>query len=124
MKSTDDEPGFAPHSNHCISAQVQQDRVQGVYLANAHEAAVWSEAQLVSVMQHGLSNRAVAATAMNAGSSRSHCIVMLMIQKRFPDGRQARHALQLSPPHCDPHATKAIFSRQASSFLAFTPTYP
>ncbi len=69
--------------------QVQQDRIRGVYLANAHETVISTEAQLVSVMQQGLRNRAVAATAMNAGSSRSHCIVMLMVQKSFPDGRQA-----------------------------------
>lgn len=103
---------------------MQQDKIRGVYLANAHEAAVSSEAQLVSVMQHGLSNRAVAATAMNAGSSRSHCIVMLMLHKEFPDGRQVTAVLcpmllpvmSASAPALQPHelcASKAMYLLQA-----------
>ncbi|KAK9868648.1 hypothetical protein WJX84_012466 [Apatococcus fuscideae] len=36
--------------------QVQQDRVRGVYLANAHEAAVWSEAQLINRSLSALGN--------------------------------------------------------------------
>ncbi|KAK9819286.1 hypothetical protein WJX74_000555 [Apatococcus lobatus] len=75
--------------------QVQQDKVRGVSLANAYEASISSEDQLMSIMQHGLSNRAVAATAMNTGSSRSHCIVMLMLRKQFPDGRSQHSKLCL-----------------------------
>ncbi len=47
--------------------QVQQERLRGITVAHATEVPVGSEAELVQVMQQGISNRAVASTAMNAG---------------------------------------------------------
>ena len=47
--------------------QVQQERVRGITVAHTTEVPVSSEAELAKVMQHGLANRAVASTAMNAG---------------------------------------------------------
>ena len=47
--------------------QVQQERLRGITVAQATEVPVGSEAELVQVMQQGISNRAVASTAMNAG---------------------------------------------------------
>lgn len=48
--------------------QVQQERLRGITVAHTTEVPVSSEAELVMVMQKGLANRAVASTAMNAGS--------------------------------------------------------
>jgi len=49
--------------------QVQQERLRGITVAHATEVPVGSEAELVQVMQQGISNRAVASTAMNAGKN-------------------------------------------------------
>lgn len=35
----------------------------------------------------GIANRAVSATAMNAGSSRSHCVIYVVVEKAHVDGR-------------------------------------
>lgn len=35
----------------------------------------------------GIANRAVSATAMNAGSSRSHCVIYVVVEKAHGDGR-------------------------------------
>jgi hypothetical protein len=67
--------------------QVVQDKERGVIVSEATELPVASEAECVKLMEVGLSNRAVSATAMNAGSSRSHCVVYLLVSKAFPDGR-------------------------------------
>ena len=56
-------------------------------VSEATELPVGSEAECVKLMELGLRNRAVSATAMNAGSSRSHCVVYLLCEKAFPDGR-------------------------------------
>ncbi|GAB4818979.1 hypothetical protein N2152v2_006025 [Parachlorella kessleri] len=67
--------------------QVVQDKDRGVIVSEATELPVGSEAECVKLMELGLRNRAVSATAMNAGSSRSHCVVYLLCEKAFPDGR-------------------------------------
>lgn len=64
-----------------------QDKERGVIVSEATELPVGSESECVKLMEIGLSNRAVTATAMNAGSSRSHCVVYLLCEKQFPDGR-------------------------------------
>lgn len=51
--------------------QVQQERLRGITVAHTTEVPVSSEAELVKVMQKGLANRAVASTAMNAGTKSS-----------------------------------------------------
>lgn len=48
--------------------------------------AVANEGDLAALTQQGLSRRTVASTCMNAGSSRSHCLVTLTVQRHLPDG--------------------------------------
>ena len=54
-----------------------------------------TEAQLVALMQQGIANRKVAATGGNAQSSRSHCLVLLAVERLLPDGSCARGKLCL-----------------------------
>ena len=56
-------------------------------VAEATELPVRNERDCVELMQRGIAARAVSATAMNAGSSRSHCVVYLVVERAFPDGR-------------------------------------
>ncbi|BDA49789.1 Kinesin heavy chain [Coccomyxa sp. Obi] len=65
---------------------VQQDRQRGVYIAGATQVPVQTESELVALMQQGIAKRTVARTGMNAASSRSHCLVMLAVEKHWPDG--------------------------------------
>ena len=59
----------------------------GVVVADATELPVGSEAECVAAMRAGIASRAQGATAMNAESSRSHCVVYLLVQRANPDGR-------------------------------------
>jgi hypothetical protein len=50
------------------------------------QVPVQTEQELVELMQQGIANRTVASTGMNVASSRSHCLINLMVEKHFPDG--------------------------------------
>lgn len=50
------------------------------------QVPVQTESELVDLMQQGIAKRTVAKTGMNAASSRSHCLVMLAVEKHWPDG--------------------------------------
>ncbi len=59
------------------------------------QVPVQSESELVACMRAGFARRAVAATGMNAASSRSHCLVQLLLQRHAPDGSCTRGKLCL-----------------------------
>ena len=65
---------------------VQQDRARGIIMPGASEVPVRSEGELMRLMQLGLARRMVACTGMNAGSSRSHCVVLLRLTQAQQDG--------------------------------------
>ena len=65
---------------------VQQDRVRGIVIPGACEVPARSEGELMRVMQLGLARRMTACTGMNAGSSRSHCVVLLRLTQAQQDG--------------------------------------
>jgi len=50
------------------------------------QVPVQTEGELVELMQQGIANRTVARTGMNTASSRSHCLVMLMVEKHWRNG--------------------------------------
>lgn len=50
------------------------------------QVPVQTEGELVELMQQGIAKRTVARTGMNAASSRSHCLVMLMVEKHWRNG--------------------------------------
>lgn len=54
-----------------------------------HVHAAWPAHPLPSpnIPCQGIANRAVSATAMNAGSSRSHCVIYVVVEKAHGDGR-------------------------------------
>ena len=53
-----------------------------VYVKDVTGLAVDSEEQVLDTMRSGAANRAVAATGMNAGSSRSHSVFTLMLKQK------------------------------------------
>merc|ERR1719197_2398186 len=68
---------------------VRQDKVKGVYVENVTEEYVTSGEEGMEVFERGSKNRAVAATGMNAGSSRSHAVFQIeLIQKDHSNGSE------------------------------------
>jgi kinesin family member 5 len=54
--------------------QVKEDKTRGLYVQDATEVYVSCPEEMFEVMRRGQANRSVAATRMNAVSSRSHSI--------------------------------------------------
>lgn len=65
---------------------VVRDASGVVSVAEATALPVASEQQCMELMESAIANRAVSATAMNEGSSRSHCVVRLHVERVGADG--------------------------------------
>jgi hypothetical protein len=61
--------------------QVKEGRL-GIYVADATEVYVSNCEEMFEVMRSGQANRSVAATRMNAVSSRSHSIFQVVIMQK------------------------------------------
>ena len=59
---------------------IKESADKGVFIKDLSINVVRSVAEMDRYMAIGTSNRAVGATAMNEGSSRSHCIFTLYIE--------------------------------------------
>lgn len=68
---------------------LREDKDRGVYVEGALTAAVQSPADIYACVLQANKNRAVAATNMNASSSRSHVIVRIGVEKRHLEGEKA-----------------------------------
>lgn len=62
--------------------QIKDDPKIGIYVKDASEISVNNPSEMKDVMTLGASNRSVAATRMNATSSRSHSIFCIKIRQR------------------------------------------
>ncbi|CAK4617175.1 hypothetical protein LEN26_014691 [Aphanomyces euteiches] len=62
--------------------QVREDNDKGIYIDGVTELCVTSDEELLATMRSGTVNRAVAATGMNEGSSRSHSVFMVTLYQR------------------------------------------
>ena len=75
---------LAPHNDNL---PVHEEKNRGVYVKGLLEVYVSSVAEVYEVMKRGGNSRAVAATNMNAESSRSHSIFVITItQKNIETG--------------------------------------
>eukprot|EP01137_Pigoraptor_chileana_P000384 Opistho-2@36475 len=76
--------------------QVHEDKGRGVYIKGLTEIYVGSPDEVMAIMRKGKSNRAVAATRMNADSSRSHSVIQIVVsQKNLQDGSAKSGRLSL-----------------------------
>ena len=71
--------------------QIKQSVENGVHIAGLVEIAVSDEAELNGVMQAAMENRTVGSTAMNAQSSRSHCIINIKLIQLNSGQKATRH---------------------------------
>ena len=60
---------------------MREDPLKGVVVDNLKHFAVASFSDCEKLLEEGLANRTVGATAMNASSSRSHCVFTLALQQ-------------------------------------------
>lgn len=60
--------------------RIHESKGKGVYLQDVAEVDITEEQQIYELMKLGNGNRSIAATQMNAESSRSHSIFILTIQ--------------------------------------------
>uniref|UniRef100_K3WTP4 Kinesin-like protein n=1 Tax=Globisporangium ultimum (strain ATCC 200006 / CBS 805.95 / DAOM BR144) TaxID=431595 RepID=K3WTP4_GLOUD len=65
-----------------VNLQVREDVQRGIFVEGMTEVCVTSDDELLSTMRDGAANRAVAATGMNEGSSRSHSVFMVTLYQR------------------------------------------
>ncbi|CAM6042624.1 unnamed protein product [Sphagnum compactum] len=70
--------------------QVKENRAKGIFIAGVTERYVQTEKEMLQILQVGLANRAVGATQMNAGSSRSHCVFLFTIQQTNSEDRSMK----------------------------------
>uniref|UniRef100_A0AAV1VE09 Kinesin-like protein n=1 Tax=Peronospora matthiolae TaxID=2874970 RepID=A0AAV1VE09_9STRA len=65
-----------------MNLQVREDAQRGIFVEGMTEMCVTSDEELLAAMRAGAANRAVAATGMNEGSSRSHSVFMVTLFQR------------------------------------------
>ena len=61
--------------------KIREDRARGIYIEDVSEVYVSQESEVYEIMKVGHANRAISATNMNEGSSRSHSIFMMSIHQ-------------------------------------------
>ena len=61
--------------------KIREDKNRGIYIQDVTEEYVSEESNVYELMKVGNSNRAISATNMNEGSSRSHSIFILTISQ-------------------------------------------
>lgn len=70
-----------------VNLQVREDAQRGIFVEGMTETCVTSDEELLATMREGASNRAVAATGMNEGSSRSHSVfIVTLFQRHLENG--------------------------------------
>jgi len=62
-----------------VNLPIREDKQRGIYISGVTEQYITGPEELLSTMASGASNRAVAATGMNSGSSRSHSVFTVEI---------------------------------------------
>lgn len=64
---------------------IHEDKSSGVYVRGLSQASVSTAAEMAHVLKQGHRNRTIAATNMNAESSRSHAIFQVMLTQKNED---------------------------------------
>lgn len=65
--------------------KIKEDPQTGVYIQDATEVFVVSQEEMLELMRQGDASRAVAATGMNEGSSRSHSLFLITLNQKNND---------------------------------------
>jgi hypothetical protein len=77
--------------DHSVDLKIRRDPQRGIYVENLREVPLPTAAALQGLIDQGNKRRATAATLMNAESSRSHAIVILVVERHDPpSGKSAK----------------------------------
>jgi hypothetical protein len=93
------------------SLQIREDPETGVFVEGATWVNVEDMTQCLSVLAAGSRNRAVAATLMNAQSSRSHAIFMLRVERRIPASSASSSSSSFNSSTSTPKSAAALVAR-------------
>jgi hypothetical protein len=74
------DPAEAKKQSSAVLPRIREDPDRGVVVDNLKHFAVHSFGDCEKLLDEGLANRTVGSTAMNASSSRSHCVFTLELQ--------------------------------------------
>jgi len=99
-------PRLTSPSPHLTPPSLSLSQIRGVYIAGVTEECVTNTAELLAVMADGSSMRAVAATGMNEGSSRSHsCFTCYVLQRNIRTNSVKTSKVRVRPrPRARTHA--------------------
>ena len=70
--------------------KVREEKNKGIWVEDATEIYVASHQDVLDVLRAGAANRVVAATKMNAESSRSHSLFLLTISQKNLTGKHTK----------------------------------
>jgi hypothetical protein len=70
--------------------QIRASAARGIFIDGVAEEPVASPADMMAAYERGTGNRAVSATGMNAGSSRSHSVVVITISQKNVDTQSVK----------------------------------
>ena len=76
------------------TCDIKEHPDKGVYVKGLSEEVVENELDLQALLDKGQTNRTVAATAMNAESSRSHSIFSIVVEASFTDKESGKENLR------------------------------
>lgn len=65
-----------------IDLKIRENKVKGLYIQDLFECPIRDESELSVLLENGFKNRSTAHTEMNAGSSRSHLILLLEVKQK------------------------------------------
>jgi kinesin family member 5 len=64
-----------------VNLKIREDKTRGVYIEDVTESYVSEEMEVYNMMKIGQTHRAISATNMNEGSSRSHSLFTLTVSQ-------------------------------------------
>jgi kinesin family member 5 len=73
-----------------INLQLREDKERGIFIDKARSIYVSSPEEMMEVIAAGAENRELSATGMNAGSSRSHSVLIVSISSRNTDNQSTK----------------------------------
>jgi len=73
-----------------INLQLREDKERGIFIDNARSIYVSSPEEMMEVIAAGAENRELSATGMNAGSSRSHSVLIVSISQRNTENQSTK----------------------------------
>jgi kinesin family protein 5 len=72
--------------------QLREDKERGVFIDKARSVFVTSVEETLEVIATGAENREMAATGMNAGSSRSHSVLIITVRQKNLEDEATKQA--------------------------------